>query len=49
MLIDDRYPAEHRADNAKKSLIGTGKKKVVESDISVFSLGRVSVNGSAYF
>ena len=44
MLIDDRNPAEHRTDNAKKSLIGTGKKKIGKADVAVFGLGRVAID-----
>ena len=45
MLIDDRYPAEHGTDYSEKALIGAGKKKIGESDMSILSLYRLSVNG----
>jgi hypothetical protein len=48
MLIDDRYPAEHGTDNSKKALIGAGNKEIAKADISVFGLGWIAVNGSAY-
>ena len=45
MLINNGNPAEHGTNYAHKSLVGTGKKKISEANVSVFDLGWVAVDG----